>query len=527
VPVRFLLRTPVRGLLCTPVSCSGKAAKKHLSAAQKPALSRDPIALDMLLFAGAPGASMPARHAEGRQLQRTGRQRSTRTGALPRSRARWRACQPAFQLDTEEFLRKDWGRKPVVLRALLPHFTSPLSPDELAGLACIPEVESRIISGSGPAPGNPRPHYGLRVGPFTGDTFQKELSDDDPWTLLVQELNRWDPRVADILDDFAFLPNWRVDDVMVSYATAGGGVGPHVDNYDVFLVQGAGARRWRFGHSAISHDEERLVPDLDVRILDGGFKVDEECTLYPGDCLYVPPRFPHWGESLDNECITYSIGFRAPTIADLTVGWAEAVTEAGYLQNNFLADKTRDLISNMQTPGRITDTAVDVAFGAVLNALRDSPAKRAQFADWLCEEISAPKRFREALDPEEEPQLPDAELDEMVETLIGSDPPDNIQVRQREGSVYVYRERDSGEARLYVDGDVIFSRCSVALAILVSCKRVRSAAEYTALARSSPDGNIAKQLRLLLAKDLIYISDDLGDEEDDDMEDEAAGTLDY
>jgi 50S ribosomal protein L16 3-hydroxylase len=448
----------------------------------------------------------------------------------PTPRPRWRACQPPFQLDTEEFLRTNWGRRPVVLRALLPHFSSPLTPDELAGLACMPDVESRIIRGTGPtSPGNhPRPHYTLQVGPFTGDTFQKELSDDEPWTLLVQELNRWDPQVADILDDFSFLPNWRVDDVMGSYATTGGGVGPHVDNYDVFLVQGAGARRWRFSYTPISADEERLVPDLDVRILDGAFKVDEECILYPGDCLYVPPRYPHWGESLDNDCVTYSIGFRAPTVADLTVGWAETVADAYNLRNKFLRDTSTDLIANMHSPGRITDVAIDTAFTAVLSAFRTDPVARAEFADWLCAEMSSPKRFREALTPEEQAQASATELADMVATVLQARPGDIILVRQKEGAVFAYREFEPNGARLYVDGDIVLPRCSSSLAELISGKRARLASEYALFAQTSEDDTIPSLLQKLFALDLIYISDEETDLADDDyLEEEEAGMLDY
>jgi 50S ribosomal protein L16 3-hydroxylase len=425
-------------------------------------------------------------------------------------------------LDVRDFLRNYWGRAPLVIRGLLPHYHSPISPDELAGLACMPDVESRIVLGSGPSDTVPHPNYALRVGPFDEKTFQKELSDAEPWTLLVQEVNRWHPHVANLLDHFAFLPNWRVDDVMVSYATKGGGVGPHVDNYDVFLLQTAGARRWRFGLAPISHEDECLVPGLDVRVLEGGFEADDDVVLFPGDCLYVPPRFPHWGESLNNDCITYSVGFRAPTVADLAVGWAETASQSQSLSNAFLADEIEDLFSNIEHPARITKRSIDAAYDAVLRALRDSPESRAQFSEWFCEQVSSPKRFRE--DPGCY-ELSDSSLREAqaaLDTVLAADADEHLQVRQKEGCIFCYRQLSGDRARMYVDGEVALPQCSRALADMVCGKRMRFAADYGALIAQSTDGRTVEQLHILFAKGLLYIAeeDDADDMEEDTDEEE-------
>ncbi|KAJ1487976.1 JmjC domain-containing protein, partial [Baffinella frigidus] len=116
---------------------------------------------------------------------------------------------------------------------------------------------------------------------------------------------------------FKFIPNWRVDDVMISYAAQGGGVGPHVDNYDVFLLQGKGTRRWAISNTPLAASDEVSVDGVDVRVLKDGFKKDEEWLLEPGDMLYLPPRFPHWGVAEGEGCMTFSIGFRAPNFQEI------------------------------------------------------------------------------------------------------------------------------------------------------------------------------------------------------------------
>ncbi|MFB6273326.1 MAG: cupin domain-containing protein, partial [Salinibacter sp.] len=212
-----------------------------------------------------------------------------------------------------DFLDTYWQTRPLVVRDALPNFRSPLSPEELAGLACEEDVESRIVLEEG----GEHP-WELRHGPFLSEDFL-ELPETH-WTLLVQEVDRLIPEVGALLDHFRFLPDWRLDDVMVSYAPTHGTVGPHVDNYDVFLLQGAGHRRWKIGTAPVEDDE--IVPGLDVRIL-ADFEADEEFVLGPGDLLYLPPRVAHYGVSTDDACMTYSIGFRAPRHQDLVANFLQ------------------------------------------------------------------------------------------------------------------------------------------------------------------------------------------------------------
>ena len=217
----------------------------------------------------------------------------------------------------DEFLQEYWQHKPLLIRQALPDYISPISPDELAGLALEEEVESRLVVGGGN-------NWSLRHGPFTEQDFL-DLPQQD-WTLLVQAVDLWVPQVQQLLELFAFLPPWRLDDVMVSFACPGGSVGPHFDQYDVFLVQVAGTRRWQIGGQC--DGSTPLKDDCQIRMLES-FSSREEWLLEPGDMLYLPPGIAHWGVA-ESECLTYSIGFRSPNIADLLADLAVELMAQGY-----------------------------------------------------------------------------------------------------------------------------------------------------------------------------------------------------
>jgi 50S ribosomal protein L16 3-hydroxylase len=219
-------------------------------------------------------------------------------------------------LDSATFLRDYWQQRPLLLRQGLPGYICPLSPDELAGLACEAEVEARLVlEKDGIRP------WEARHGPFDEQTFAN--LPETHWTLLVQDVDKHVPEVAQLLQAFRFLPDWRVDDIMISYAPAHGSVGPHVDDYDVFLVQGWGKRRWRINTRPVA--EEDYIDGLDLRILPH-FEAEQEWSLAPGDVLYLPPNVAHWGIAED-ACLTCSVGFRAPLLRDLARSWAEHLIE--------------------------------------------------------------------------------------------------------------------------------------------------------------------------------------------------------
>ena len=214
------------------------------------------------------------------------------------------------------FLRDYWQKRPLLIRGAFPQFHNATTPEDLAGLACEEAALARIVLRDAK-----RDRWTLRNGPFKESDFGKLPKTH--WTLLVQDVDKWDADVAALLDQFTFLPAWRIDDIMVSYATDGGGVGAHVDNYDVFLVQARGQRRWRISTDADAPKGFRA--DAELKLL-REFTPTHEWILDPGDTLYLPPGVAHDGVAI-GECLTFSVGMRAPSIAELVVDLADSIAE--------------------------------------------------------------------------------------------------------------------------------------------------------------------------------------------------------
>ncbi len=275
-------------------------------------------------------------------------------------------------LSPEQFLADYWQQRPLFIRQALPGFRSPITPEELAGLACEEGVTARLILEKGGA--HP---WEVRYGPFEPKDFA--ALPPTHWTLLVQEVDRWVPEVAALLETVRFLPNWRLDDVMVSYAPEGGTVGAHIDNYDVFLVQAWGRRRWQINHQPV--DREELIPDLEVRLL-AHFEPDTEWIVEPGDVLYLPARIPHYGVALE-DCMTFSIGFRAPDQAELLEALPRMATWLE--ESRRYADPGRTPAAD---PGEITDEVID-QIQALLRELIDD---RERLARWFGCIITEPRR---------------------------------------------------------------------------------------------------------------------------------------
>lgn len=269
----------------------------------------------------------------------------------------------------QDFLRDYWQQKPLLIRGGLPNYVSPISPDELAGLALEPEVESRLVEGG-------KRDWSLRHGPFREDDFLN-LPEQD-WTLLVQGVNLWVPEVKQLLDRFDFLPPWRLDDVMVSFACPGGSVGPHFDQYDVFLLQVEGERRWQIG----AHCDKLtpLVDDSPLHLL-RDFESQEEWLLEPGDMLYLPPGISHWGVA-ESECLTFSIGFRSPSIADMLGDLAVELITQGYD-----AHYRDPALSLSMASSRIDPVFIEQAKRQLWQAINDD----ALIADWFARFMTATK----------------------------------------------------------------------------------------------------------------------------------------
>ena len=221
-------------------------------------------------------------------------------------------------LTPAQFLDEYWQKKPLLIRQAIPNFKGLMSPNELAGLACEDDVQARIIK-------QKRDKWSVQNSPFDESDFTKLPAKD--WTLLVQSVNHYLPEAADLLAQFNFIPHARLDDLMVSYAPTGGGVGAHVDSYDVFLLQGSGKRNWKIS----TQNDLSLIEDAPLRILKH-FEAEQEWTLEAGDMLYLPPQIAHWGVAMSDDCMTYSIGFRAPKTQELMHEFLS------YLQDNIDAD---------------------------------------------------------------------------------------------------------------------------------------------------------------------------------------------
>ncbi|WP_090864869.1 cupin domain-containing protein [Paraburkholderia diazotrophica] len=217
-------------------------------------------------------------------------------------------------LTPSQFMRRYWQKKPLLIRQAISDIVTPLARDELFELADQDDVESRLIT-------HFRNRWQLEHGPFAADELPSVKQ--RAWTLLVQGVDLHNDRARALLDRFRFVPDARLDDLMISYATDGGGVGPHFDSYDVFLLQVHGKRRWRIG----AQRDLSLQPGLPLKVLQH-FEPEEDWVLEPGDMLYLPPHIAHDGVA-QGECMTCSIGFRAPSTSELAAQFLYYLAERG------------------------------------------------------------------------------------------------------------------------------------------------------------------------------------------------------
>ena len=274
-------------------------------------------------------------------------------------------------LSPATFMQRHWHKKPLVIRQAIPGFVPPLDRADLMALAASPEVESRLV-----VQGATDRAWKFKHGPFARAALPPFKQPG--WTVLLQGMDLHDERVHALMNQFRFVPDARLDDLMVSYATNGGGVGPHFDSYDVFLLQAHGQRRWRIGRQK----DLSLVPNMPLKIL-ANFEPEEEFVLNPGDMLYLPPRYAHDGIAV-GECMTYSIGFRSPNRGELASELlqrlaedaVDAVGEAMYKDPKQAA---------VEHSGAIPEALVDFARKALEDALQDPLALRRALGEYLSE----------------------------------------------------------------------------------------------------------------------------------------------
>ncbi|WP_322527737.1 cupin domain-containing protein [Salinicola sp. LHM] len=343
-------------------------------------------------------------------------------------------------LTPAQFLSQHWQKSPLLIRGALPGFVSPLEPDDLAGLACEEGIEARLVEEHGPDKA-----WQVSHGPFDEETFSRLPVSG--WSLLVQAVDHYVPEVAELLEAFDFIPRWRLDDIMVSYAPPGGSVGAHVDQYDVFLLQASGRRRWQLGGTP--GNDARLIPGIDLRILeDFTVEADQDWVLEPGDMLYLPPGVAHHGISDADDCLTFSIGFRAPSGDEVVTSFADYIGEQ-------LGDSQRYGDSDLQPPAAIGELD-DQAIARVRALLLDAIDRPEQMAQWFGRAMTQPK-YLDQLIPPESPSDPN-DLRAALES--GSELTHTL------GSRFAWRRLDDARATLFADGDAIV--CDLELAQYLS-----------------------------------------------------------
>ena len=327
-------------------------------------------------------------------------------------------------LSVTEFLSDYWQKKPVCIRNGVAFQEALIAVDELAGLALEPEVESRLIENNGDVK-----DWQVIHGPLVEADFNKER--DFPWTLLVQGVDCFVPQVHDFLARFRFVPSWRLDDIMISYATQGAGVGAHFDRYDVFLIQGQGQRQWQIGgtcneNSALmAHDQLCLLQNFDVH---------QEFILNPGDLLYIPPLIAHKGVAMSDACVTYSVGFRSPSYGDVLASFADErstdISADLRLKDQGFAPKSGEI------------SAKDIAVLMQLMQAQITPENVAQWFGKHSTEAKYP-----ALDMSEE-AMDQTELEAIITDGYGV-------LRVSEGVRLAYTWQGDGGLTLFVQGEAL------------------------------------------------------------------------
>lgn len=334
------------------------------------------------------------------------------------------------QLNQKEFLRDYWQQKPCVIRGFIPDFSDLIDENELAGLATEDDVDARIVS-------NKNGQWSVVPGPI--EDFEQHCV--GKWSLLVQGVDRFIDEIDELSDIVSFIPHWRLDDVMMSYSVAGAGVGPHTDEYDVFIVQGSGSRRWQVG---VPDNYDTVLPHPLLKQITNFPPIIDE-VLMPGDVVYIPPKHPHNGVALE-ACMNYSIGFRAPTDIELLTGLIdenayESKTPNRYSDANTLLERGLDI-----PPSAVSSDEIAKLKSSLLSLLESADSDRA-----IMQYLS-----HQAL-PDCEPLSEPYSAEEIQEKLRN-----RAQLRRLAGVKPIYQERqENSDFEFFIDGNMFKSNASL------------------------------------------------------------------
>lgn len=352
-----------------------------------------------------------------------------------------------------------WQKKPYVFKHALPEFSLSLSADELAGLTMDEDIESRLVL---------QDPWQLKNGPFS----ERDLTSlpDTPWTLLVQGVDGFIPEINALLDTFDFIPQWRLDDIMISLANHGGGVGPHYDNYDVFLYQAKGARQWSL--TSKQCNESNMIPGLDLRIM-RVFDTEEEHLLEEGDLLYLPAHIGHDGRSVSPDCMTYSFGYRSYQGLGLWDSFADYLSQHSLGSNLYIDPNWCGLKNTAQVP----KDAVIQAKKTMQLLLDDNNALQ----HWFSSYVTQPSQQSAALlpIPMEENECDTTELFKKINSGMGLARDLNTRL--------AYHQADEGYV-LYINGDRWLGSMPSEDCLKAFCKKRHiSSTELKAICQSEGD----------------------------------------
>lgn len=386
---------------------------------------------------------------------------------------------PLGTMPLSTFLSEYWQKKPLLIRNAMQDVATPVAADVLAGLACEEEVESRIVIQD-----KSTKLWELKHGPFSEKTFS--TLPPTHWTLLVQAVDHWIPEAAEFLELFTFIPRWRIDDLMMSYANDGGGVGPHFDNYDVFLVQTNGKRKWEVGE--LYDENSSLIENLPVSIL-SDFKAVDSWVLEPGDILYVPPGYGHNGIAIGDDCVTCSVGFRAPSHSEILREYTDHVSEA---ISDALRYNDADLAPQINK-GEISKQALDKVQAILQQYIEDTDSVN----NWFGSYMTTPKYSQtNDLSPDESNDASNNlySLENVTKHLATGG-----QLIRNESSRFAYISK-AGDHNLYVDGKCISSANDANQLIETLCSEIKLNSEMF----SQTDNNMSLLLELL-QRGALYI----------------------